>query len=292
MNRLQEQISWVASVVAPVTVISALLFYFGYASSRAQYEYFGLDVDTIGLSTQDFVMRSPQPLLVPLLVIGLLSAAAALAHAAIRRHIDVVINAAADSPRPLGRLRRIAVWCGLAGRSGLAAGVVLVITYAYLRDWPSYPVVTPLVLAIGAALTAYGLKLEVLLDKRRRSSRVATMSLYLILATSLFWATATLAQLSGRGSALYAANHLDRLPIVILDTKERLHLTSPNVAETTLPADANQAFRYRYRNLRLLIQGRDRLFLVPRTWSASNSTLVVLMNDGVRVQFQFQNQAP
>src|SRR4051812_34493721 len=96
-NRLQEQISWIASIVTPVTVIGALLFYFGYASSRAQYEYFGLDVDAIGLSTQDFVMRSPQPLLVPLLAIGLLGAVAALIHAAIRRHIE----ASATSTRQL-----------------------------------------------------------------------------------------------------------------------------------------------------------------------------------------------
>ena len=51
-----------------MTLVSALLFYFGYVSARSQYEYFGIDVDTIGLSTQDYVMRSPQPLLVPLLV--------------------------------------------------------------------------------------------------------------------------------------------------------------------------------------------------------------------------------
>src|SRR6476620_8009654 len=60
--------SFAGNIVAPATALSALLFYFGYVSTRAQYLYFGLDVDTIGPSTQAFVMRSPQPLLVPLLV--------------------------------------------------------------------------------------------------------------------------------------------------------------------------------------------------------------------------------
>ena len=63
----ERWVSFAAGIVAPVTLISGLLFYFGYVSARSQYEYFGIDVDTIGLSTQDYVMRSPQPLLVPLL---------------------------------------------------------------------------------------------------------------------------------------------------------------------------------------------------------------------------------
>ena len=66
-----------------MTLISALLFYFGYVSRDSQYAYFGIDVDTIGLSTQDYVMRSPQPLLVPLLGITLLAVGGLLLHKAI-----------------------------------------------------------------------------------------------------------------------------------------------------------------------------------------------------------------
>ena len=71
-TRIERLISWAASVVAPLSVLTAVLFYFGYASSRAQYQYFGIDVDTIGLSTQDYVMRSPVALLTPLLVLVLI----------------------------------------------------------------------------------------------------------------------------------------------------------------------------------------------------------------------------
>src|ERR687884_2215169 len=88
-TRLERLISWAASVVAPLSVLTAVLFYFGYASSYAEYAYFGLDVDTIGLSTQDYVMRSPQPLLTPLLVLTLLGIGAVLLHAEIRRRIAV-----------------------------------------------------------------------------------------------------------------------------------------------------------------------------------------------------------
>ena len=79
-NQFERYLSLGASVVAPITVLSALLFYFGYVSSRAQYAYFGIDVDTIGLSTQDYVMRSPQSLLVPLLALVVIGLALVVAH--------------------------------------------------------------------------------------------------------------------------------------------------------------------------------------------------------------------
>ena len=84
--------SFGSTIVAPATLLSTLLFYFGYVSSRAQYRYFGVDVDTVGLSTQDYVMRSPQALLVPLLAISLGGAGLLLLHAAVRRHPPSVVT--------------------------------------------------------------------------------------------------------------------------------------------------------------------------------------------------------
>ena len=74
-SRIERLISSATSVVAPLSLLTALMFYFGYAWARAQYDYFGIDVDTIGLSTQDYVMRSPAPLLTPLLTFVLLGVA-------------------------------------------------------------------------------------------------------------------------------------------------------------------------------------------------------------------------
>src|SRR6266487_3350463 len=117
-RRLQELVSSVSSVVAPITLISAILFYFGYVYSTTEYAYFGLDVDTIGLSTQEFIMRSPGPLLSPLLGAGVIGAAVALAHGAMRRRIDA---AATEAPWRLRRFRRFALGVGLVGRATLVA---------------------------------------------------------------------------------------------------------------------------------------------------------------------------
>src|SRR5512144_3100499 len=90
LARFERLLSKVTSVAAPLSLVTALLFYFGYASSRAQYRYFGIDIDTIGLSTRDYVMRSPQVLLTPgltLLALGFLWAGV---DAAVRRRIATV----------------------------------------------------------------------------------------------------------------------------------------------------------------------------------------------------------
>ena len=87
LARLRDLAGSVGSFVAPVTLISAMLFYFGYVYARAFYLWFGLDVDTIGLSTQEFIMRSPAPLVVPLLAAGIVGAGVTAAHGSIRRRI-------------------------------------------------------------------------------------------------------------------------------------------------------------------------------------------------------------
>jgi hypothetical protein len=69
-------------------------------------------------------------------------------------------------------------------------------------------------------------------------------------------------------------------------------LPDPGIVETALQASPGQTFHYRYRHLRLLIVGNDRMFPVPDYWSASDSTLIVPLDDSVRVQFQFENQPP
>ena len=139
-----EQVYRIAgNIVAPATALSALLFYFGYVSTRAQYLYFGLDVDTIGLSTQAFVMRSPQPLLVPVLVLCLLVAGAVAANRWL-------------APRLTGHTRA-ALALGVAV---LGAGLLALFSYAAIGRWTYFPLVTPLLLALGAAVTAYAMGLR------------------------------------------------------------------------------------------------------------------------------------
>jgi hypothetical protein len=278
-SQAERWISFAAGIVAPVTLLSALLFYFGYVSARTQYEYFGIDVDTIGLSTQDYVMRSPQPLLVPLLVLTLLAVAGLLLHKAIRGRVT------AGSARTVRRFR---VGVILA----LVLGVVGLLAYPLIGQLPYYALFVPLLIGLAAAALAYLTYLARTIEPELGSQRVLVILLAVVTTTCAFWATATTAQYSGRGLAKSDARDLDQFPVVILDTKERLQLRSPGIEETALRAGAGQTFNYRYRGLRLLVVGDDRLFLVPQRWTASNTTLVVPLDGNVRVQFQFENDPP
>lgn len=325
-TRLEQWVSTGATIVAPVTVLGALLFYFGYVSSRSQYAYFGIDVDTIGLSTQDYIMRSPQPLLVPLLVLTLVGVGFLTLNITVRRLITSavgrtagdanMVNSGANPARHIKRIRQMVQWSRLLGLAMLVIGVFLLFIYTYVRDWAWYALVTPLLIAFGVALTAYASSLLNLQQKLQRQQATATVReagrptsnqadgfmsarwtigvlVYVVIGASIFWATATVAQWSGLGLAKYDAQHFDNLPSVILDTKERLFLRDgPVIEETILPQSEGQTFHYRYRGLRLLIESQNRMFLVPDEWSPSDSTLIVSLDGSVRVQFQFQNQPP
>ena len=145
--------------------------------------------------------------------------------------------------------------------------------------------VTPLVLGTGAAVTAYALGL-------RHAPVPARVALWATVVAAVFWANATVAQWSGRGLAQEQAARLQSLPQVVVDTRERLYLRSPDIAESELPRAEGQTFGYRYRGLRLLVQNGDRMFLVAChargdacVWRPPGPTLMLRTGDSVRVQF-------
>lgn len=317
--QLEQWISIGTTIVAPATLFGALLFYFGYVSSRSEYAYFGVDVDTIGLSTQGYIMHSPQPLLVPLLVLALFTAGIVALHNVVHRLIASVFTPAQAETDIAGyhtnlakrrkRIQRIVQMSRAFGLVTLILGVVLLFIYGYIRNWALYALVTPLLLALGTALVAYTSRLLKLVQHTQNQPDamqqtpaqtgssviahwIASILIYVIVGASIFWATATIAQWSGLGLARYQAQHFDTLPSVILDTRERMFLRDPDVKETMLPPSQGQTFHYRYRGLRLLIEGQNRMFLVPDHWSASDSTLIVPQDSSVRIQFRFQNQRP
>ncbi len=199
-------------------------------------------------------------------------------------------------------IRRSAWATAVVGGLLLGSVAVLVVIFPALGDWDAYDLVTPVGLGVGIALLAYGRHVLALSqphdDNPGRDDedqqgvwlrRLSTILVLGVIAGSIFWATATLAEWSGRGQAVRMADRFKELPLVILDTKERLYVHDPVIEETELPPEEGQEFRYRYRQLRLLIEGGERMFLVPNQWSRSGTTLVVPFDESVRVQFQFEN---
>ncbi len=290
---LPQWLSTATQIAAPITLITTLLFYFGYVYTRSQYAYFGVDVDTIGLTPRDYVMRSPQPLLVPLLVLTVLSVAAVT----LRRRLG--IEADEERARPGGevRVRRVARRWVAGSATVLAAGLVLLVGYAWWGAWPYLSLVSASLIGVGAGICASALPFAT------NNAKGTIAGLWVLVVAAAFWAVSITADWSGRGRAQEIARNLDELPAVILDSPADLHLRNtidPPEDLCWLTGDAPDPAcaaltdqpRYRYRGLRLLVQGPSAMFLVPSTWSPSGTTLMVPRTSDARLQFQFVNTPP
>lgn len=278
----EKWMGFLSTFVAPATLITGLLVYFGYVSSRAFFLYFGVDVDVLGLSNQQFVMRSPGALFIPVMILLLLAAAVIVLHRLLRRRL-----AASAEAR-----RRVTTVLAATGIALLLVGLALAFGYAFLSPWPFYGFATAASLAVGSGLAAYAVASAHPGDAAR--VRPLVVLLVAVMVAGIFWATATVAEWWGRGQARTQAADLSTLPAVVLDTRGRLAPGNPDITviELEKERDADGAplpdqFAYRYHGLRLLVRGEDRLFLVPDQWSPNASTLVVPLEEDIRVRFRF-----
>ncbi len=286
----EKWMGFLSSFVAPLTLVTALLFYFGYVSTREFFRYFGIDVDIIGMSSQEFVMRSPGALFIPVMVLLLLAAALIVAHRRLRDHLSM------QTPDRRRRTIGAFAWTGIGF---LLAGLALAFVMPLLAGWDYAMLLTPLLLAIGAGLSAYAASTARSLGSTGVGRSVVVL-LVLVMVAGTFWSTATVAQWWGRGQARALASDLRALPAVILDTRERIfpgnsaigfQELQPAASDTpnddgSTPVAPAMTHGYRYSGLRLLAQGGGRLYLVPDEWSPNASTLVVSYDD-VRVRFRF-----
>lgn len=271
-------LGFLTSFVAPLTFFTALLFYFGYVSSRAYFDYFGVDVDVLGLSSQDFVMRSPGALFIPVTILLLIAAVLIVVHRALRRWLG-----RGTARRRHGVVRLLAITGGVL----ITAGIIAAFLLPVVGDWAYYPFVTPFLLAVGSGLAGYAAS-TARAFARADTGRSVVVLMVVVMVAATFWTTATVAEWWGRGDARTTAADLTDLPAVVLDTQERLFPGDDTIRFQALePVEEGQTFRFRYFGLRLLVRGGDRLFLVPDQWSPNASTLVVPYDDSVRLRFRF-----
>jgi hypothetical protein len=274
---LLEQLSTVAGVLAPTTVITALLYYYGYVATYARFGYFGVDLATLRLSTQDLVLKSVAVLYVPCAVLlGL-----GIAYLVIRNRTRMALAARARW-RSLRRVGRVAVALGVGLIIRAVVGVVVPSVAV-----TEFPATTPMALGAGTLSLLYGRHLLRNTVPGRGDMVPGNAVVILgagIVILSLFWAANTFAAAYGSGQAERDSKALTSRPAVTLDTRERLYLNTACAEETLLPADTDQSFRYRNRGLRLLAVGSDRLFLIPDRWRDGCQILVVRDDDSVRIQ--------
>jgi uncharacterized membrane protein YecN with MAPEG domain len=263
----------------PLTVITALLIYFGWDRSQQQARYMGLDVSLFGYSTQDYVLRSVSTLYLPLLALAALALGWLAVHRRIRRRL------ARGSQPPLRLAGRLCWGGGL-----LSAAVLVAVATVHGGD---APLLLPLALALAAALTAYGSWLaEAAADPAPQPvSHRALRSLLVgaVVTLGLFWQLSVYAGVVGRGSALQIAASVPALPRATGYSAKPLMIGAPGVTEERLATPAGaaaSAVLYRTTGLRLLVRSSGRLFFVHDGWTPRSGVVVVLPDDdAVRWEF-------
>ncbi|MDJ0349104.1 hypothetical protein [Cryobacterium sp. PH29-G1] len=272
-----KAVTVISAIGPPVTVVTALLLYFGWARTDSQARAMGLDVSLFGYSPQDYILRSINSLFLPLIVLlGLGVAVTGIRRALGRR---------ADGERGRETVRRGAGVVAVAAAVVAVGLLILVLT----RPLDSH-VYVPYALAALVWLVADATRL-----RRRAAARAAltreqraveTTLVLCIVTLLLFWGTADFAQTVGRSLAARYEQSVGTLPRAELVSPHRLAINSPGVTERSVgTADAPL---YRYSGLRLLVLSNGRFFFLHDGWTLARGRIVIVPDDGA-VHFEFGN---
>jgi hypothetical protein len=259
-------------VVAPTTLATALLFYFGWSHAYWFFDYFGVNSTLLGLTTSDYLMRGLDGLFVPLIIV----AAVGL----------VVVWARGLLVERLGA-RTWPAWLPAV----LVGMGLLLCTNGLSRVLVETPfnrplAMAPLSLADGVVILTGAVRLA-RADQQRSDIEglVEYAAVFALIGLSLFWAANDYSAAVGRSRAAQFVRELPSHPEAIIYSKNSLNITPGGVTVVRCTAP-EAAYQYRYHGLALMLQANDQYVLVPKDWSRGEGVAVVLpRNDDVRLEF-------
>jgi len=270
----------------PVTLITGLLFYFGWVRVDEQARALHQRDVVYSYSTADYVLRSVDALFFPLLVL----AATAVAMLLVHRQVQSSLAQGA------GRWAVVTGWV-LAG----VGAALLLFGLAYAAGWLNrtsrpealFPdVAGPLAIGLGAVLLAYGGWLRA--QTRQRSTQpvpwwqrvAASGAVAAIIALTLFWAVGNFARVRGDDLAAYVQDTYRTYPGVTVYGAKDLGLQEDARLTTDLRPDVQ--YPYRYACLRLLDHVGGVWYLLPEDWDVNHKLIMLADDPGMRIETSFQ----
>ncbi|GAA3371920.1 hypothetical protein GCM10020367_24670 [Streptomyces sannanensis] len=241
-----------------LSLLTAVLFYFGWASTDAETKALGLRDTVFHLSTSDYLLRSVSALYIP----AWIAAAAALAALGLHRRLVREPSRTAAAVRVL--------------RFAWTVPLVMVPLYP-LSPW-LFDLLLPLAMICGFVLNTYAR------TRGRRDVRLWALSLA-VCVLALFWAVYAYAGIAGRGRAALTISTIDTgFPAVVVFSEKDLMIRGGGSCYRRV-TDKGSRYSYQYAGLRLFHVSGDRLFLVPRGWTPEDGALYVLKEgDGQRIE--------
>jgi hypothetical protein len=271
-------IEWLGVLVPFTTVLTALAFWFGWTLTNARSRYLGVDASVFGFSPTDYILRSADAVIVPVILVCL----AGLVWVSLLAGVNVLL----DRPG-----LRDSVRIGAAAVLALSLlGLVVALRAMFVGFAPgTHYLAAPLLLAVSATLagTAASVLRRTAIDPRLRRARLWGRSGVVLTATiviaAVFWASTLYADALGRGRGMDVERQLSLLPSVAVFSVTPLGLDSPVEPR---PVDDGGRFVVRYDGFRLLLKSGGSYFLLPDGWRSGEGPVIVLRDDAdIRLEF-------
>jgi hypothetical protein len=271
--------SSLVTFLSQVGVVTAILFYFGWARARATYGYFGVDVSVLDFSVSDYVLRSVSTVFPLIATIGFLVIGALIAHERLRPVLGRESTAIAGT---------LVAALEAAGTVLVAVGFVLSLAV----DASGGPAIAgPLTMLVGFAVGLYALISREIVFGRRRS-RLVPIVIGMLLITFL-WTITSYADYVGVQTAKQVQNSLAQAPNIVIYSAASLALSGPGITLSSI-SERGGEYHFRYTGLRLLIASGGQYFLLPSGWRPGDGSVIVLptLSGGgtgsTRIEFQEQ----
>ena len=269
-------------IVAPTTLLTALLYYFGWSHAYWFCNYFGVNSTALGFTTTDYLMRSVDALFVPMTVAASAALLAVWGHSLLSARL-----ATGSRPRAL---RFILPVMAMVGCVLVLGGFVSVFTTTVLSK---HLVAAPLSLGLGVLLLVYTVRLRRLVAERYESTStnrgwaavVEWAVVFVLVGLSLFWAATDYSAAVGRSRAMDFVAGLPSYPNVVIYSDRSLSLHAPGVREVRCK-DTQAAYRFRYDGLKLVLESGGQYLFLPEEWTPAQGVAILLpRTSSLRLEF-------
>jgi hypothetical protein len=275
------------TIVAPTTLLTSVLYIFGWRHAYYFFDYFGVNSTVLGLTTQDYFMRSLDGLFVPMTVVACAGLLVLWGHMVLRARIM-----AGSRPQALRTLVPVVVAVGLVlAVAGLSSVFIVQET---VLDRFLYGTAAPVSLALGVLLLTYAVSLWRLVNAEEVAGRAARpawvavaewAAVFVLVGLSLYWAASNYSVAVGNGRAHEQVATLARQPAVAVYSRQSLSLSAPGVRETRC-RDPEASYRFRYDGLKLILQSGNQYVFLPAKWSPADGVAILLpRSDSLRLEF-------
>jgi hypothetical protein len=275
----------VGSIIAPTTLLTALLFYFGVLHAYWFLQYFGVNYTIMGFTAQDYLLRSADGLFVPLTVIAGTALVTVWGYQLVHDRLSARARLKAQ--------RTLLPFTAVVGLVLVCVALTGVIDPEALRAYIAIP---GLSLAIGVLLLALTLRLRRSFPATRKSeATLSAMSavivgiewgaIFLLVSIGLFWSVGDYSAAVGtaRGRDVQAA--LSAWPDAMVYSAQSLNLRGRGVREVQCNSPAG-AYRFRYDGLKLVLQSNGQYFFLPSGWTTTQGVAIVIpRSDSLRLEF-------